>query len=403
MGAQMNRKRESFDVAVVGAGLNGLVAAKAFAVAGFSVASLGALERGGPGRTVALFGRSIALLQRLGVWPRIEASAAPLRTLRIVDDTGSLFAPGPVEFASSDIGLDAFGWNVENAELAEIVAESLLGESQARRSGVRVERLGWEADRVTAISEGAIVAAKLLVGADGRGSPTRKAVGVTARVHAYRQSALTVRLAHSRPHDDASTEFHTREGPFTLVPLPPKDGAANRSSLVWLMSESEGRRRAALDDRALAREIEKQSRGLVGSIELVGGRALFPMAAQCASRLIAKRVALVGDAAHVFPPIGAQGLNLGLRDVEDLVAAAERARDLGRDIGETAPLRDYERARGPDIAVRMIAVNGLNLSLLSAFAPVDALRGAGLAALAAIGPLRRMAMREGLSPQWARR
>ena len=188
-----------------------------------------------------------------------------------------------------------------------------------------------------------------------------------------------------------------------MVPLPPKGGAVNRSSLVWLMSESEGRRRAALDDRGLAREIEKQSRGLVGRVEIVGGRALFPMTARCASRLIATRVALVGDAAHAFPPIGAQGLNLGLRDVEGLVVAAERARDLGRDIGGGAVLEDWARARAPDIAVRMIAVNGLNLSLLNAWPPVDALRGAGLIALATIGPLRRMAMREGLSPQWARR
>jgi 2-octaprenyl-6-methoxyphenol hydroxylase len=403
MGTSLNLEREFTDVCIVGAGLNGLVATKTFAAAGFSVASLGALERGGSGRTVALFGRSIALLQRIGVWSKVEAQAAPLRVLRIIDDTGSLFAPGPIDFQCGDLGLDAFGWNIENAGLAEIVADSLATEPKVNRREPRVERLAWDADRVVAIgADGSSVAAPLLVGADGRGSPTRKAAGLTVRAHAYDQSALTVFLKHSRPHEDVSTEFHTRQGPFTLVPLPAKHGVPNRSSLVWLMSEAEGRRRAALDDRALAREIEKQSRGIVGRIEIDGGRASFPMAAQSASRLIAKRVALIGDAAHVFPPIGAQGLNLGLRDVEGLVAASLEARDAGRDFGGEDALERYARGRAPDIAGRMIAVNGLNLSLLKAYAPIDAARGAGLVGLRTFGPLRRLVMREGLSPQWAR-
>jgi 2-octaprenyl-6-methoxyphenol hydroxylase len=404
MGAGTNSKSEFAEVCVVGAGLNGLVAAKAFAISGFSVASLGPLERGAHGRTVALFGRSIALLKRIGVWRRVEAQAAPLRVLRIIDDTGSLFAPGPVEFQSAELGEDAFGWNIENVRLAEIVADALGGEPALRRRESRVARLAWPADGIEAIFEdGSTLAARFVVGADGRNSPTAKAAGLRMRAHAYPQSAMTLILSHSHPHEDVSTEFHTRQGPFTLVPLPAGQNAANRSSLVWLMSEAEADRRMALTNRELAREIEKQSRGLVGRVEIESPRGRFPMRAQAASRLTAKRVALIGDAAHAFPPIGAQGLNLGLRDVEGVVAAAMEAREAGQDIGGEAMLAAYARGRAGDIAIRTIAVNGLNLSLLGGFAPIDALRGAGLLALKTIGPLRRMVMREGLSPQWGRR
>ena len=271
------------------------------------------------------------------------------------------------------------------------------------RSDSRLARFAWLGDAVEVIDEsGFRHQARLVVGADGKGSPTRKTAGISISSHAYGQSALTVFLKHTRAHDDVSTEFHTREGPFTLVPLPSAPDAPHRSSLVWIMSDVEARRRMALDEEKLTREIERQSRGIVGSLTIEGDRGLFPMARQRAARLTARRVALVGDAAHVYPPIGAQGLNLGFRDVEDLLGSIKRARKIGGDIGSAPTLSTYERARAVDIAERMIAVNGLNASLTANFAPVDALRGLGLAALQRVGPLRRLVMREGLSPQWAR-
>ena len=396
-------ERQTFDVCVVGAGLNGATAALSFARAGFSTLSLGAYERPGRGRTVALFGRSIDLLRRLEVWDEVESRGAPLRALRIIDDTGSLFAPHPIEFYAREIGLLAFGWNFENNDLSESLAKKIDGEGKLLRLGDRVARfsLGQEAAELVGAS-GEIYASQLVVGADGRDSPTRKAAGVTIRTKAYGQSALTLFLNHSKPHQDFSTEFHTREGPFTLVPLPATTHAPNRSSLVWVMSEASGQRRLALDDVALTREIEKQSRGILGSLTIASERGQFPMLRQYATQLTATRMALVGDAAHVYPPIGAQGLNLGLRDAEDLVDICARARANNRDIGATALLAQYARRRAPDIAERMIAVHGLNMSLLAQLAPVDALRGLGLSLLGNIAPLRRFVMREGLSPQWAR-
>jgi 2-octaprenyl-6-methoxyphenol hydroxylase len=164
------------------------------------------------------------------------------------------------------------------------------------------------------------------------------------------------------------------------------------------MSNHEARRLGALDDAALAAAIESQAQSMLGAMTIDSRRGLFPIAAQSAARMTAPRLALVGDAAHVFPPIGAQGLNLGLRDVAHLIETANHARDDGRDIGGPQALAHYESLRRLDVVFRAAAVNGLNRSLIAALPPVDFLRGFGLAALSAIGPLRRFVMREGVAP-----
>ncbi|MGO4871018.1 MAG: UbiH/UbiF family hydroxylase [Roseiarcus sp.] len=403
MAVSLSARCEDCDVFVVGAGLAGLAAALDFAKAGFSVASCGATDRLGQGRTVALLGGSIDFLKTLDVWRDVEPRAAPMRSLRIVDDTGALLPPRPVEFHADEIGLDVFGWNVENAVLADALARAAAASANLRRIESKVARFDFAPERASVeLADGRRFAARLIVGADGRGSSARKAAGIDVRTHDYAQSALTALIAHTRPHDDCSTEFHTRQGPFTLVPLPPTPSARLRSSLVWVMGCAEAERRAALDDAELAGEIERQARSMLGAMRIEGARGVFPMVRQIVARLAGTRLALVGDAAHAFPPIGAQGLNLGLRDVKGLVAAAREAAARGDDIGGAATLETYSRSRRPDIAMRTSAVDGLNRSLLTHFAPIDAARGLGLAALGAIGPLRRLVMREGIAPMLGR-
>ncbi len=391
------------DILVAGAGLAGLTAAFGFAQAGFDVVCCGAAERTGGGRTVALLDRSVGFLKSLGLWAGLEPQAAPLRGLRLIDDTGTLFPPHPVEFHASEIDLDAFGWNIENDRMAGALAAEITGLTGLERIATGVAAYDFGPDAVRArLEDGRLIVARLAIGADGRASEARRAAGLEARVHRYPQTALTAHLAHRAPHGDFSTEFHTRSGPFTLVPLPPSAAAPNRSSLVWVMGQEEARRRKELDDEAISREIERQSHSLLGAMRIEGERGFFPMARQIVPKIVGERLALVGDAAHVLPPIGAQGLNLGLRDIEAMIACAVDARVKARDIGGPETLRAYERGRRPDIALRTGAVDSLNRALLAHFAPLDFLRGAGLSTLSSIAPLRRFVMRAGVGPRLAR-
>jgi 2-octaprenyl-6-methoxyphenol hydroxylase len=243
------------------------------------------------------------------------------------------------------------------------------------------------------LESGSSIRASLIVAADGGRSQLREDAGIPTRSWSYPQAALTTILAHDRDHRDTSTEFHTRAGPFTLVPLP-----GRRSSLVWVMRPDEAERHMALDDGALARAIERQAQSLLGAMRIDGPRGLVPLRGLSVERYVAPRLALVGEAAHVFPPIGAQGLNLGLRDVAALRDAFVDARENGEEIGGGAALGRYQRGRDLDVRLRSAAVNGLNRTLLTDFLPADFLRGVGLLALAGIGPLRRAAMREGVIP-----
>ena len=251
--------------------------------------------------------------------------------MRIVDDTGRLWRAPEVKFEASEIELEAFGYNIENHHLVAALerqarALSTLQIIEDEVSAVRpqIETIAVE------LKDGASLRAALVVGADGRRSICRAAAGIDIDDRRYPQVALTVCMRHSRPHHDASIEFHTPTGPFTIVPLP-----GLRSSLVWVLDPAQADAFTALDDHDLSGEIERASHSILGKIEVETGRGLFPLHIATARRFADKRIALVGEAAHVVPPIGAQGLNLGLRDAAAIGELAVGADAAGHDIGGT--------------------------------------------------------------------
>ncbi len=387
------------DVIVSGAGAAGLAAAVALAKNGFVVVCAGPIDTTPTGRTVALFEGSLRFLRQLGVWSRFADGAQPIKAIRMIDDTGPFLPVPDLTLEAAEIDLDALGSNVEIDRLVLGLAEEAATLPNLTLTGTLLKTIAFEEDCVRVVGEdGRAFAGRLIVAADGRRSPARRAAGIAARTWRYSQVALTTIVSHRRPHESFSTEFHTRTGPCTLVPLKGTQDTPHRSSLVWLMAPREGDRRRALTDEALALELQHQTRSILGRMTLEPARGFFPMEGLRVKRLTGPRIALIGEAAHAFPPLAAQGLNLTLRDVAQLVATLSGARTQDGDIGALAVLARFEAARRRDVALRTSGVDVLNRSIMTQSLPVDAIRGAGAIAVRFIGPLRRALLREGIVP-----
>ncbi len=386
--------------AVVGGGPAGLAAALALGRAGADVVLAAPPHRTAANaqdnRTAALFAGSIELLKNVGAWEAIQPFSAPIRAIRIIDDTGGLLRAPEVVFSAQDVGLEVFGWNVPNSALVAglLAAAGKPGSGVwlVATNGIEKVEIESESARLTT-KEGETLSASLVVGADGRNSLCRAAAGLTTNTWRYEQAAIATTFSHSRPHRSISTEFHRPAGPFTTVPM-----RGDASSLVWVERPDEAQRLVALDELAFRSVLEERLQGLLGTVGEIAPRAVFPLSGLTAEAFGRHRTALVGEAGHVIPPIGAQGLNLGFRDAAALADCVATALGQGRDPGDAETLDAYSAHRRPDVTSRITTIDVLNRSLISDLVPVHLARGLGLIVLKTFGPLRRLAIREGLQP-----
>jgi 2-octaprenyl-6-methoxyphenol hydroxylase len=392
-------QRETTDILISGGGIAGLVAAAAFGTAGFRVICIDpaapvteAAAVGADLRTTAFLQPARNFLDAAGLWPRLAAFATPLQVMRIVDAAGQTAVTR--DFDAADISDLPFGWNLPNWLLRREMLARIAQLPQVQfRPGIGFARmLTRQTAALVTLTDGSQISARLVIGADGRASPVREAAGIAVKTTRYGQRALTFAVIHDQPHSNISTEIHRSGGPFTLVPLPDYQGQPC-SSVVWMEQGAEVQRLAALDPAAFEAEATARSAYLYGSLKLVSRRQIWPIISQIADTMAAARVALVAEAAHVLPPIGAQGLNMSLADMACLLDLAIAS---PTDLGDVKMLDAYTKRRHPEAALRVAGIDALNRASMAGSPLVHSLRSAGIKALHDATPIRRGLMKLGL-------
>lgn len=390
---------EQTDILVAGGGPAGLVAAARLASDGFGVVLADAAPSGAAAdpRTTAFLGASIDTLRKAGVWEALGPRCEALWGMRILDAGGrENRSRHEAAFDSAELSEKPFGWNAANTDIRETALARLAALGVSIRAPAALTALTLAEDAAYArLADGSALKARLVVAADGRESFVRAQAGIGVRRWRYGQTTLVFQVSHPRPHGGVSTEIHRSGGPFTLVPMPDAD-ALHRSSVVWMMRRAEAEALLAASPEDFAAALNERGLGVLGELVPLDAPRGFPIIGQVALRLSARRAALMAEAAHVIPPIGAQGLNMSLADLEDLATRLVAARASGGDIGAAGVLAGYHARRWPEMAARVAAVDALNRAAMAEARPLRDLRALALGAVARVGPVRRLAMRLGM-------
>jgi len=394
--------RTDVDIFISGGGIAGLTAAAAFAHQGLSVVLVDPSTppkaigtKGSDLRSTAFLAPAQDLLENIGLWSALADHAEPLKTLRVIDCQGHPPEPRTDRaFQSTDLGATSFGWNLPNWLTRKVLTETLAkAENVDLRLGDGFARLVTrEGEAIVTLASGDQVRARLAIAADGRSSPLREAAGIACKTTRYGQKALAFIVSHDAAHHNVSTELYLSGGAFTTVPLPNHE-EKHCSAIVWMNDGAEAVRLQALDDEAFAQAATQRSCSVLGEMKLLSPRNVWPIVTQEAERLTSQRVALIAEAAHVLPPIGAQGLNTSLRDVAILSELAAADKGL---IGTREFLSEYAKARSRDIHLRAQFIDLYNRICRSDMSKLQDLRSAGLKLVHDVAPLRRTIMTAGM-------
>ena len=384
------------DVLIAGGGLNGPALALALSQAGLSVAVVDprpAQDRAGDtfdGRAYALAVSSQRLLKALGLWDGLAANSQPIRQVKASQGrAGEGAAPFFLHFDSAETEEGPVGHMLEDRFLYKALLGAMQG-SVTHLPGLAVTDQQVDPAGVTVtLSDGRQMRARMLVGADGRGSGVAKRAGITRRGWDYGQTALVAALNHDLPHKGIAQQYFMATGPLAILPLP-----GNRSSVVWSETRSNAQAILQLEDADFLNVLRPRFGDFLGGISLAGARFSYPLSLSLADRYAVARVALVGDAAHGVHPIAGQGLNLGLRDVAALAQVLVEATRRGEDIGSELVLQRYQSWRRFDATALALGMDGVNRLFATDNPVVSAVRGLGMGMVTAMPALRRGFMRQ---------
>lgn len=390
------------DVFIAGGGIAGMIASLSFASLGYTVICVDptapVIDRTAARadmRSTAFLQPSKDLLTEIGLWQRLQPHAAALQIMRIVDAGGKTHSPRiETEFNADEISDQPFGWNFPNWLLRrECLSMMQTQENITFKTNVSVSGIETRANvAYITLSNAEKVTAKLLVAADGRDSKVRTELQIDVRTMRYGQKALAFTVNHPIAHQNVSTEIHRSGGPFTLVPLPDQDDMPT-SAIVWMERAAEAMRLKALAPDAFEAALNKRSCGILGPLTLTSSRTIWPIISQYAKHMCAERTALIAEAAHVVPPIGAQGLNMSLGDLKALY---DLAKANPGDIGSKEMLDKYHKARHPEVKLRILGIDALNRASMLSSRPMRDLRALGLKAIYGLAPVRKSLMKAGL-------
>ncbi|HEY1096608.1 MAG TPA: FAD-dependent monooxygenase [Alphaproteobacteria bacterium] len=390
------------EIVILGDGLTGLTMALALAQNGQACALVGphvdqkiTLKNNIDGRTTAIMQDGIVFLQQLGVWKNLEKHSAPLRRMHLIS------ADQDIAFPSDEIGLPQFGFNIPNVLLKDVLLGALQKHGLVTLVAGTIDQIVFPTEEsplhvVLLTGKPQIkLQAKLVIAADGARSKAREAAGIIVSQHDPDQAALVGLVQADETHADTSTEFYYSGGPFTLVPtIDPLQMA-----LVYCDTPDNLDTIKSLDEDELNAHLTEMSQNRFGDLRMISPVQSWPIRPLRAESLVAPHLALIGEAAHVMPPLAAQGFNTSLRDIQALLSVLLQTQKRGLDIAHLSHLRPYEDQRRQDIHLRSRTVNGLNIFIRRDDQIGRRLHAAGFMALDKITPLKKLLMKFALAPR----